>query len=417
MSLSECKLLLSAAAVTLLATAPAPVAWAAGPEGNLIAQPPDDDDEEEEDKDDKDAESPPETAPKPKDLPPVEEGAWGVGGEDEEGRYAPRGKTGKLKELEKEDAEQRGEDLPMELPRPGLIWLDTAIAFGDIYTPTALSDLSDTGNPTHVTPTASFLIGARYRIGDTWQLGVRFPISTGQIDGDIEPPSGTDPDNYAQIATGALEVSVAPHFIVGSTWRLPVRIALTFPTGAGDVWADVDNRPDRWIAAVNQAASESRGWEDRALFSHKRFGIIPGLGAIHRSEVGPGILEFSANTKVEIMISTGGTEPPEVTDDTEKRGEKRGVAVNWVTPLGLFYGFFKGMLDPGLRVWLAVGTATDIKNQDLGGATFVFEPNLRTHIPFTDSGSVGIDARVAYTIPLGQVSEIGALRVGAGLFF
>lgn len=415
MSLSECKLLLSAAAVALLATAPSSVTWAA-PEGNFIAQPSEGDDD---DDDDKNAEPPPEAPPKPKELPPVEKGAWGVGGEDEEGRYAPRGKTGKLKELEKEDAEKRGEDLPMELPRPGLIWLDTAIAFGDIHTPAALSDLSNTGDPTHITPTASFLIGAQYRIGDTWQIGVRFPISTGQIDGNIEPSGGTDPDDYAQIATGALELSVAPHFIVGATWRLPVRIAFTFPTGAGDVWADIDNQVDRWVAAVNQAAAESRGWEDRALFSHKRFGIIPGLGAIHRSELGPGILEFSANTKVEIMISTGGTDPPEVAEDIETRGEKRGVAVNWVTPLGLFYGFFKGMLDPGLRVWLAVGTAADVKSesQDLSGATFVFEPNLRTHLPFTDSGSVGIDARVAYTIPLGKISEIGGLRLGAGLFF
>ena len=117
------------------------------------------------------------------------------------------------------------------------------------------------------------------------------------------------------------------------------------------------------------------------------------------------------------MISTGGAEPPEVTDPSQTRGEKRGVAVNWVTPLSLFYGFFDGILDPGLRVWLAVGTATDVQNQDLGGATFVFEPNLRTHLAFTESKSVGIDARVAYTIPLGQVDGVGGLRVGAGLFF
>src|SRR5687767_1697794 len=82
-------------------------------------------------------------------------GGWGVGGSEREGKYRPRGKTGKLKELEKEHGGEEGKEAEAALPKlppPGFAFLDTAIGFGELVVPT------QTSGATGVTPTASFLI-------------------------------------------------------------------------------------------------------------------------------------------------------------------------------------------------------------------------------------------------------------------
>lgn len=360
-----------------------------------------------------------EGAEKPKEPPPppVDLGGWGIGGKEEEGRYQPRGKTGKLKEMEEDEGEvtEDGTPAPTVLPPPGYAYLDTALGFGDTRVVVQPSGVTD------ATPTASFLIGLGYRIGDTWQIGARFPISTGENNGPNDPfiPDQRDPDNYKQIAVGGVELEAKPHFILSRTLRLPVGLAIVIPTQTGDLNADPDNRGDVGVAIVNQAANESRGWEDRALFSHKRFGIVPSVGLLFDDSG----FELGAMTKLEIMIRVGGNDPqPPPPGYSEV--ETRSASVNWVTGGKFFYGFFNGLLAPGLRLWLAVGSMNDVTaTQDYGGAQFVIEPNVKSDIPFTDDEMVGMTAGVGYTLPLGghlggaNDASTGALRIKLGMFF
>jgi hypothetical protein len=112
--------------------------------------------------------------------------------------------------------------------------------------------------------------------------------------------------------------------------------------------------------------------------------------------------------------------------DTPPGQEVRGVAVNWVIGPSLWYELFDGLLSPGIRIWFAVGQSFEKSESiDPGPVAAVFEPNVATHIPFTDSGSVGMDARIGYMIPMGlelgggnpDDAGIGGLRLGAGFFF
>jgi hypothetical protein len=356
------------------------------------------------------------------DDEPKEGGAWGVGGTEEEGRYKPRGKTGKLKELEKDDVEERERaEGPPDLPPPGFAYLDTAFGFGEIVVPT------QGPGATLIEPNVSFLIGLGYRIGDTWQVGVRFPIATGENDGPANPAvgGGRNPDQFTQIATGALEVGVKPHFILNRELRLPVGLALTFPTAQGDLYPEQDKKAEAGQAIVNQASAASRGWRDRALFAYKRFGIIPSAGIMWKTEVGPGDLNIGAATKVEILIKTGGGEPTEFQKNDEG-AEVRSTYVSWLLGGDAYYDFLDGYIGAGLALWFTVANAPEVTGSiDPGGFQFVFEPGLRTHIPFLEDESFGLDGHLAFVLPAGgelggdnqPSADIWGLRVGAGFFF
>jgi hypothetical protein len=140
---------------------------------------------------------------------------------------------------------------------------------------------------------------------------------------------------------------------------------------------------------------------------------------------------------VEIMIAPGGSEPhdrdlqtlqdPADADDEALNRKRNDAAVNWVLGGHVFYDLFDGLLSPGLRLWLAVGTAEETRGSlDPGGAQFVFEPNIATHVSFLDDEAFGLDARVGYMLPAGGElgggndainGSIGGLRITAGFFF
>ena len=82
---------------------------------------------------DPDAQPSPPPEEKPAEPPPLPEaapGTWGVGGKEEEGRFAPGGKTGTLKEQEEAEREAAEEKKPVDLGPPGAVTVDTVIGFG-----------------------------------------------------------------------------------------------------------------------------------------------------------------------------------------------------------------------------------------------------------------------------------------------
>lgn len=368
----------------------------------------------------------------PKPDPNSELSTWGVGGKEPDGRFRPRGKTGKLAELEGEEDDAREEELegPAELPPPGYAYLDTVIGFGRLG---IVGNTEQQQGATDITPTASFLINFGYRIGDTWGVYARFPISTGANNGPEEPftDGAEDPDEFKQISTGALEIGTAPIFTLTKKLWLPVGLGLTLPTGQGDMFPDPDNRGKLGQAVVNHAAAASRGWEDRALFAYQRVGIIPKVGVVYQiPDLGPGKLWLRADTKFEIMIKTGGTEPVPRADNTI--GKVNNVAFNWVLAPDVSYEAFDGLLRGGLKFWVAVGTpleelvlvADESSVVSPGGAALTFEPYVATHYSFVDDGSFGLDAKLSLVgNAAGEPAsgEDGAgtlgLRMGAGVFF
>ncbi|MBI4704466.1 MAG: hypothetical protein HY744_25465 [Deltaproteobacteria bacterium] len=389
-----------AAAVGISSLVLAPEAWAKPPAGTGDTPPPAEKKAGEEDEkagEDEDVRG------KSQALPPPDLGGWGVGGDEEKGRFSPQGKTGRLKELEDAEGKVRGEEAPVKPGPAGHAYLDAAIGLGSIRVP-----VNPTGS-TQIAPAASFIFAAGYRIGDVFGLGLRFPVSTGAVDGPLEPAEGgiqtRDKDAYKRIATGAFEIAVRPTFLLGSYWRLPLVLAFAMPTASGDMFAGPDSRADIGTAIVNQAAAASRGFKERALFSPHRMGVTPGGGILFDR----GSISASAETKVELMFRVGGSDPPPpptAPGVVDPQYEARGAAFNWVTDLGFYYHFMDELVSPGAHLWLAVGSATDSAEAvDYGGAQAVLEPAIKTAVPLLEGTDFAIDAELSWIVPLG--GELG----------
>ncbi len=342
----------------------------------------------------------------------TEGGGWGVGGDDEPGRFLPSGKTGKLKDIEDDEATK----LPP--PPPGLAYVDTAIGFGTMIVPNTHA------GDTEVAPAASFIIGAQYRLADRWRLSLRVPVSSSYTDGPSSPhrTGARDRDEYRQIALGGIELGVRPQFALKRYLKMPVGLAFTLPTAQGDIFAPHTARGDVALANVNYAAMASRGWLERAMFAPGRFGITPSVGVrlLNRS-MGPGKVDVSADTKVDIMIRVLGEDVIE--DNNTNNAEINGVAVNWSLKLGADYRLFEGLLQPGLDLWIASGTALITEDSFNDGGTKAFiEPKVGSQYAIGADDSWGAKGSLGYMIPIGgslggKRQDVGALHVRAGAFF
>lgn len=342
----------------------------------------------------------------PAPLPPVEPGAWGVGGKDEEGRFAPRGKTGALKAAEEEEREAKRDEGPLMLPPPGSVAIDTVFGFGDIRVATNDKD------PTDVF-IVSLLASATYRFGDTWAVGLRFPFSTGSSTG----PGGAN-DDFSTFALGNLEAAVRPTFAIGRRVKLPVSLAVALPLASGDYLARSAERGSIGQAVANQSAASARGWEDNALFASKRLGIVPSLGFGYDA----GAAHFAAFTKLELMLKVAGQDPGAFGENTEAKLQNPNTS--WVTGASFFYGFLNDRLAPGLRAWLTVFTQPmSVSGVDYSGAQFVLEPQVQAKQAFGASGAPAITGALGYVLPVsGHLGGVNAastsgLRVRAGVLF
>ncbi|UQA55926.1 hypothetical protein [Polyangium aurulentum] len=347
-----------------------------------------------------DPDAPKEPPPEPPPLPPTKEGDWGVGGAEEEGKFAPQGKTGALKrEQEEKEEEGKAEDLRALPPRDA--GLDVVIGFGKIR------DVRNNSNPTSAT-VASFVPFFEWRVSEMWAFGVRLPVSTGSVDG----PLG-EADNYSVSALGNLEASLRATIKLKRRLRLPVSIAFTLPTGQGDMYPEQADAGAKPQALVQQAAAGSRGWEEQSLFTPRRLGIVPSVGIRYDTRD----MHIAASTKLELMIRTGGGTPA-----SETEGTIHNPALNWVTGASFFYDFLDGKVSPGLRAWLAVTTLpVSVGTSDYSGAQFVIEPDVASTIFINPN--LAVRAGVGYVVPLGghlggtDAAFISGLRLRAGLAF
>lgn len=352
----------------------------------------------------------------PPPLPPPDPEGWGQGGKEEEGKFAPKGKTGALKEEEderKEAEEDKGKG-PVDLGLPGAASLDIVIGFGELN-----EVLSEASIPSNVT-VFSFVFGVEYRAWDIWTLGLRFPYSTGSITG----PLPSESDDFNTFALGNVELSVRPSFQITRRLRMPVGVAVTLPFASGDSLAVPDERGLIAQALINQAVSGSRGWEDNALFASKRFGFSPSVGVTYDR----GALHLAGQTKLELMVKAGGNDldpDPAVREDRLKTAELNDPTVNWVLGGSAFYDFLDGMVSPGLRTWLSVASLPFTNNtRDFSGAQFVIEPGVQGKVGLNATGSLALKGGLSYILPLGGPlggrdygASTGGLRVKAALLF
>lgn len=346
-----------------------------------------------------DPDAPPPEPPKkeePPPLPPPDKDAWGVGGKDEEGRFAPQGKTGSLKEEEEDKKAAEDDKGPVDLGPPGAVTIDMVVGFGEVN-----ELLNDASNPSEAT-VLSFLFSASYRAFEIWTLGLRLPYATGSFDGEGH-------DKYNTFALGNLDVYVRPSFQISRRLRVTPGLAFALPIASGDVFANPAEDPGS-IAQylVNEGADAARGLEESSLFASNRFGLVPSVGISYDR----GSLHLAAQTKLEMMFRTSGEDPNVDVSETHTGAVFHDPSTNWVTGASGSYDFLDGKVSPGLRTWLAVSTEQASKGtRDFSGVQFALEPGVTGKFAITDG--ISIRAGLSYIIPLG--GPVGGQFFGASM--
>jgi hypothetical protein len=248
---------------------------------------------------------------------------------EEDGPYAPKGKTGKLREEMVEETPSDSAKKPPPPPKKrGVVGLDAVIGFGKtIRAPDVPDRLSTTS--------FSVVIGGGYEVTKNVVLGLRVPLLA---TASFRPQQEA---SFSGTAFGNLELAARYNNELGEHTGIPVELALAIPTGSGDyfAWTAV-NRQKNYRAQT--AAQASRGLEDDALFSPHRFGFVPGTGLNYDGSS----LHVSAFLKIPILVRTGGQDsvpPPAYT--------LHGVVVETVLGGGGFVDVVSNTLDLGLRAW------------------------------------------------------------------
>lgn len=328
----------------------------------------------------------------PPPLPPPEPGQWGVGGKEEEGRFAP-GDNNKKKEEEQSKKKEAEEDKkPVDLGPPRVASLDTVIGFGTMRDVT--NDSGGKNNGRTSSAGASFIFGFSWRFADIWTVGARFPFTRASVDG----PGGA----YNTFSNGNLELLVKPSFQLTRRLRLPAQLSLFLPTGQGDFFPDMtatDKKIPLAQAQLNQFASYSRGWEEMPLFAPHRFGMRLGAGITWDTAE----MHVAAGTRLDLMFKTGGGEP--YTGYTISSP-----TLAWTTYASFHYDFLDGMVEPGLRAWLTYASLPVTSGtRDYSGAQFVLEPQVNGRFPVNAAKTMAVKAGLGFILPVsGHLGGAGA---------
>jgi hypothetical protein len=357
-----------------------------------------------------DPDAKPAPPPEPPPLPPPAADQWGVGGKDEEGKFAPPSKKKAEDEQRAKDAED--DKKPVDLGPARSASLDIVAGFGTMRDITHNSGGPDNGR-TAVT-SGSFIFGFNWRFAEIWTVGLRFPFTRASVD---IPPTGSLPtDHYNTFASGNLELLVRPSFQLTRHLRLPAQISVFMPTAQGDFFPDqaaADKKVPLAQGLMNQAASYSRGLEEMPLFASKRFGFRLGAGITWDN----GPFHVAAGTKLDVMLKIGG-------GDAYPGYEITSPTLAWVTNGSFSYSFLDGKVEPGMRVWLAYATLpihTMVTN--FSGAQFALEPGVNGRFPIGADKSMAVKAGVGVILPVGgpvgggNDSAIKGVRIGAGFEF
>ena len=279
--------------------------------------------------------------------------------EEEEGPFAPKGKTGKLREQAEEEAPVE-EPSVTETPKNGSAGVDAVLGFGKYGT------LADP-NKLFV---ASFVIAAKYMVTPNMQLGLLVPFSTGSI-----TPAG---ESTSFNATAFGNVALSALYVVDHEEHTKIAIdaIIAAPTASGDAFGGTG--PVRGYH-VNQAVLRSRGFANDELFESNRFGFVPGAEIEYEHHW----LRAKAFTHVPVLIQAGGQSPVVPPQGSGAPVSTiNSVAVEWIVGGEAYANVLTGHLDLGLRAWGTVLFKEPIE-EDLGPASgtpskfqFVLEPSV-----------------------------------------
>jgi hypothetical protein len=315
------------------------------------------------------AQEAPEAAPA--EAPADAKAAPKPGAKEDEGPFAPKGKTGRLREkaeTDQADAVEPAEPTEPEVKKRGRAGVDFVFGFGN------MGDANRSDKAT----SASFIVAGSYFVAKKVRLGLKVPFATGkQTAGDTDPNG----DTFSSTVFGNVALEGAYVLSVGEHTELPITLELALPTGAGDADPPRTDIGKQFKYKINSFVQAARGFEVDELFSPHRFGIVPGAGLDFRL----GALRATGFTAIPILIRAGGLDVQEVAPGqiiTTSQLKLNGVGAEWRIGGEGYYGVLPGSIDLGARAWITWFIKDPIEPVITSGATgpspiqFVLEPSV-----------------------------------------
>ena len=282
---------------------------------------------------------------------------------EDDGPFAPKGKTGKLREEEQAaNAPKPEPDAPPPKEKPYGAGVDIVYGIG------RAGGGTETGSTPVEFKVASILLGVFYQADPKINARLRFPISNGSN------------DTAATSATAAGNVELGMTYLTdgGKDTKIPLDIALLLPTASGDAFPPPEGNGRQRAYFVNTAAQWSRGMEDDALFAPHRMSLVPKVSLRYAS----GGIATGGYVKMPLMIRVGGGDPSQ-----PPANPSEDYTINSFVFQGVVGGDFridvsKNKVDIGTKAWLTFMTPEYI-TRNLDGSTppskvqFALEPQVR----------------------------------------
>jgi hypothetical protein len=322
---------------------------------------------------------------------------------EDEGPFAPKGKTGKLREAEQAElAPKEAAEAPPPKEKPFAVGADIVYGIGRAGSGT------DVGANNVEFKVASILLGVSYQADPKVNARLRFPISNGSIDGADSGQFGGTP-SFSASAAGNVEMGMTYNSDMGPHTKLPFDLGLYLPVASGDRFPPPEGNGRQRAYLVNTAAQWSRGMEEDALFAPHRLSLVPKLSLRYVA----GGISTGGYVKTPLLLRVGGGDPSSPPDEYAVKS-----AVFQAIVGGDFHiDVSRNKIDVGTRAWL-MWMSSDYIERTLVGSTptsklqFVLEPQIRA--VFGQLKAVlGIVLPIGGRLAGGDLSHVYGFRLGA----
>ena len=318
----------------------------------------------------------------------------------EDGEFAPKGKTGKLKD--EEEADEEADAAAAKRRLEGLtVFGQVVIGFAD-EPPIAAAGLGERDATSY-----TIMIGGEYFFSKTFGAGLRVPWTTASIG---QPAYSPDPqsETLGTQAFGAPELSATYRVLMGRRTDLPLTFAVGVPIAQGEPDPSSGDTPKVEQARVNRVADGAHGWRDGELFTPAYLPItLAGAFRLHGTK-----LNAHAFLKLNIMPKLRGSigSPDVLAGGTI---EQKSLVFRTVLGGGADYAILPGTLKAGLDAWFVANLSRAVEFTSSGGGSdlsrfqLVFEPKVGLEFGI-------IKPYAGFLIPTGRDAlPMNAFRVGA----
>jgi len=324
----------------------------------------------------------------------------------DDGRFTPKGKTGKLKEKTKKKTK---EDKIEEIPRKKInVFADILAVWGTPPEPDAQPIYDKDESVTAF----GFIIGGTYDIDPAFSLGLRIPYSRADFDATrmfsipLEGSSGAlgNPE-----IIGQYRMKLSPGVFV------PIDFGLGAPFAQGDPDPTSANHPAAAKAMTNRTMDAGTGWHDSELYYVGRVPVKASVGYLRQRTT----WNFHASTKLVAAPKIRGAlelegDLPQPNDADVEEYQYNPVALRNLTEVGAAWNPWAGLWI-GLDAWLGINLIDEINR--ISAATppsafqWVLEPGLGYDLGF-------LKLNLSYIKPLGgRLEDIQGARLTGEMGF